>query len=87
VCKDVLNCPLGMNNGLFEDRVSHLCINFIEKKSILIRGSAIIVAVVKRSMFSGTFTDVFGVTTPFTFDAAGAIEGFWHTCKSEKNEE
>jgi hypothetical protein len=32
-------------------------------------------------------TDVFGVTTPFTFDAAGAIGGFWHSCKSEEIEE
>ena len=76
-----------MNNSLSEDRVSHFCINFIEKKSILIRGSAIIVAVVKRSMFSGTLTDVFGVTTSFTFDAAGAIGGFWHSCKSKEIEE
>jgi hypothetical protein len=72
-------------NSLFEDGVAPLCTNVIEKKSILVRGRAIIVAVVKRSIF--TLPEVFGVTTPFTFDAAGGFGGFWHTCKSAEIED
>ena len=76
-----------MKDCLFEDGVSSPCINFIEKKSILVRGSVVVIVVVvgKRFMlFNRTFADVFGATTPFTFDTAGTIGGLWHSCKSEK---